>query len=208
MLAVAVCAVAVLALLAAERWGWQPGIWIFKPLAAAAFLELALSLGALDTTYGRQVLAGLALCAVGDVLLIPRGQSVWFLLGIGAFLLGHVAYAIAFSGLALDGWAAASAAAVIALLAWRVHAWLTPRIPADLALPVRLYMGVISVMVVVAVAASAAGAAWTVAGGAIAFALSDVSVARERFVHPGFVNSAWGLPLYFAAQLVIASTIA
>ena len=42
----------------------------------------------------------------------------------------------------------------------------------------------------------------------MAFALSDLSVARDRFVRPGFANAAWGLPLYFAAQLVIASSVA
>jgi uncharacterized membrane protein YhhN len=40
---------------------------------------------------------------------------------------------------------------------------------------------------------------------AVAFALS---VARDRFVVPGFVNRAWGLPLYYAAQLVLAATVA
>jgi hypothetical protein len=45
-----------------------------------------------------------------------------------------------------------------------------------------------------------------VAVGALAFAASDVSVARDRFVRPEFVNRAWGLPLYYAAQLLLATT--
>jgi hypothetical protein len=32
-------------------------------------------------------------------------------------------------------------------------------------------------------------------------------VARDRFVAPGFVNRAWGLPLYFGAQLLFAFAI-
>jgi uncharacterized membrane protein YhhN len=43
--------------------------------------------------------------------------------------------------------------------------------------------------------------------GALAFFLSDLSVARNRFVAPGFVNRLWGLPLYYAAQLLLASSI-
>ena len=39
---------------------------------------------------------------------------------------------------------------------------------------------------------------------AVAFYLSDVSVARDRFVAPGFGNRIWGLPLYYAAQLLFA----
>jgi hypothetical protein len=38
--------------------------------------------------------------------------------------------------------------------------------------------------------------------------LSDLSVARDRFVAPGFVNRAWGLPTYFAAQLLLAASVA
>jgi hypothetical protein len=32
-------------------------------------------------------------------------------------------------------------------------------------------------------------------------------VARDRFVEQAFVNGAWGLPLYFAAQIVLALSI-
>jgi hypothetical protein len=31
-------------------------------------------------------------------------------------------------------------------------------------------------------------------------------VARDRFVRHEFLNRAWGLPLYYAAQLLIATT--
>ena len=46
-----------------------------------------------------------------------------------------------------------------------------------------------------------------IAGGALAFYLSDLSVARDRFVRPAFVNRAWGLPLYYGAQFVLAATV-
>jgi hypothetical protein len=34
--------------------------------------------------------------------------------------------------------------------------------------------------------------------------LSDLSVARDRFVKPAFVNRLWGLPLYYASTVLIA----
>jgi hypothetical protein len=65
-------------------------------------------------------------------------------------------------------------------------------------------MIVIGVMVACAVGASAATRdAWP-AIGAIAFAASDLSVARDRFVKPSFVNVLWGLPVYYGAQIIIA----
>ena len=43
--------------------------------------------------------------------------------------------------------------------------------------------------------------------GAIGFYLSDLSVAQGRFVKQSFANRAWGLPLYFFSQLVLAGTV-
>jgi uncharacterized membrane protein YhhN len=71
--------------------------------------------------------------------------------------------------------------------------------------PVYAYMAVISVMLVTA-AGAAPSSLWTFVGAAMFYA-SDLAVARGRFVAPGLQNQAWGLPLYFAAQLVLASTV-
>jgi hypothetical protein len=42
----------------------------------------------------------------------------------------------------------------------------------------------------------------------VSFYLSDLSVARDRFVVTEFNNKLWGWPLYFGAQLVLAATVA
>ena len=61
-------------------------------------------------------------------------------------------------------------------------------------------------MVATAAAAVGAGGEGIILIGAIAFYLSDLSVARDRFVTPAFYNRLWGLPLYYAAQFVLAAT--
>jgi hypothetical protein len=38
--------------------------------------------------------------------------------------------------------------------------------------------------------------------------VSDLFVARDRFVQPGFVNRLLGLPLYYAAQAMLAISTA
>jgi uncharacterized membrane protein YhhN len=74
--------------------------------------------------------------------------------------------------------------------------------------PVLVYVAVISTMLVCAAGASAhVGNPWILVG-AIAFYVSDLAVARQRFVAQEFSNKLWGLPLYFGAQLVIAATVA
>jgi uncharacterized membrane protein YhhN len=204
--AILACAAAVCGLLYAEARQSQPGIWLTKPVASLAFLGVALSSGALDSMYGRWVLLGLVLCLAGDVLLIPRGRPAVFRAGVLAFLLGHVAYSAAFLGQprAVPGLAAGGAVLLGALLVvWR---WLAPTLPADMRGSVRAYLVVIGVMATLACGVTAAGGPAGIALGAIAFTASDVSVARDRFVRHQFLNRAWGLPLYYAAQVVLALT--
>jgi len=196
------------ALLVAERFGWRPGVWIAKPLASAGFVAAALAAGALDSGYGTWLLGGLLLAALGDVLLIPRGAHVAFLAGLVSFLLGHVAYAIAFAVRGLDISACLIAALAVlpaSLLALRS---IFPHVPVRLQRPVLAYLVVISGMLVCAFGTVGHEPRRAIALGAAAFYLSDLAVARERFVAKSFSNKLWGLPLYFGAQLLLASTVA
>ena len=38
------------------------------------------------------------------------------------------------------------------------------------------------------------------------FCLSDLAVTRDRFIARSFWNGAWGLPLYYGAQVLLATT--
>ena len=201
-----VCAVAVAGLLVAEQRGSRAGLWLTKPVASLAFLWVTLAAGALESTYGRWVLLGLALCLAGDLLLIPQERKAAFRAGVFAFLAGHVAFSVAFLGLPIDPSGLAVAAVVLTLALAAVLRWLSPSVTADMVLPVRAYMLVIGIMSALACGVTAAGGPWQVAVGALAFTASDVSVARDRFVRHEFLNRAWGLPLYYAAQLLIATT--
>jgi len=200
------CAVAVTGLLLAEHSGSRGALWFTKPVASAAFIWLGLESGALDSNYGRFVLAGLMLCMLGDVLLIPLGRQAIFRAGLFAFLLGHVAYIAAFLTRPLSPAGLVAGAAALAAFIWLVLRWLGRSVPPDMVMPVRAYMVVIGVMSALACAVTAAGGPWQAAVGALAFTASDVSVARDRFVRHEFLNRAWGLPLYYGAQLLIAAT--
>ena len=200
----AICA-CVAALLVAEYRALRLGVWLAKPAAALCFVAAALSFGALDSGYGRVVLAGLVFSFCGDVLLIPHGVPRVFQAGVAAFGLGHVAYLVAFGMRFESAGLAAICAAVTVLALSRVFPWLQPHLPQDMAIPVRVYMGILSAMLVAAAGASPSNPAILV--GAAMFYLSDLAVARDRFVSSGFANRVIGLPLYFAAQLVIASTV-
>lgn len=201
-------AVLVVLLIVAEALGSQPAKWATKPLASAGFVLAAIAAGAASTTWGRLVLAGLVLGWLGDVLLIQKGASRAFLAGLGSFLLGHLAYAIAFleRGVSLD-WLLVGLALMAgpALASW---AWLRGRVPADMSVPVRAYVSVISAMVACAIGTFGHQPNTLLLVGAIAFAISDLAVARERFVAPGLSNQLWGLPLYYGGQLLLAAATA
>lgn len=200
------CAVAVAGLLVAERRGSRAGLWLTKPVASLAFIWAGIEAGALDSAYGQLVLVGLVLCLLGDVLLIPRDRPAVFRGGVFAFLAGHVAYSAAFVTQPLDPFGLAAGAVLLAVVVGGTLRWLASSLPADMVWPVRVYMIVIGVMSTLACGVTAAGGPWAVAVGALAFTASDISVARDRFVRHEFLNRAWGLPLYYAAQLLIAAS--
>jgi uncharacterized membrane protein YhhN len=197
--------VAVAALLYSEANGHRVGVWIAKPLASTGFVCAALAAGALDTPYGKLVLLALILSWLGDVLLI---EAKTFLPGLVSFLLGHLAFAVAFAVRGIVPLVAVGTGALLLVPMGIALRWLAPHVPPKMKLPVQAYITVISTMVM-----CAAGAAWA-AGmpailiGAVAFYLSDLAVARQRFVAKSFTNKLWGLPLYYGAQLILAWTVA
>ena len=180
--------------------------WATKPLAALTFIAAAVARGSLETTYGQVLTFGLVLAAIGDVLLIPKSKRS-FLFGLVAFLFGHVAYGAAFVVRGIDVTALGVSAVVLAIVAVPILRWLWPHVPGPMRVPVASYVVVITTMVALAAATHVRAPELRILVGAIAFYLSDLAVARNRFVSEGFVNRAWGLPLYFGSQLVLASTV-
>lgn len=198
---------AVALLLHAEYRGSRSGIWTWKPIASTGFVATALAAGATSTSYGRWVLAALVLSWWGDVLLIPRARNV-FLLGIASFLLGHLAFAGGFLSRGVAPLAVVVTAAVLVLPARRVLRWLAPHVPDELRVAVRAYVAVICAMVACAVGTYVRAGGCELLVGALMFFVSDLAVARERFIDHGFVNKTWGLPLYYGGQLLLAASVA
>ena len=195
-------ATAVGALLLAELKSSRLGVWLIKPVASTLFVITALLAGSLASSYGRLILLGLLLSWLGDVFLISKRQ-LFFIVGLGSFLLAHVAFSGAFllqSLKVLPLTLAATATVVFAIIILR---WLWPHLSHSFRPAVVSYLAAISLMVVLASGTMAAAGPQLLIG-AVMFAVSDIFVARERFVSPSVVNRLWGLPLYYAAQLIFA----
>ncbi len=203
----ACCLVAVAGLLIAERRNKAPARAILKLGASTSFVLVAIVLGAPGSPYGRLLLAGLVLSWLGDALLLSR-RSALFLGGLGAFLLAHLCFASAFF-MAPFSVAAFGVALLLAVgLGATIARWLWPHLSARFKAPVGAYIVTIFVMAAAAAGFAAASAVWIALLGAVLFAASDISVARDRFVVKDFINKAWGWPVYFVAQLLLAWSVA
>lgn len=188
----------------AAGWkGSRSAAGIAKAVASTSFIVLAIANGAAATDYGRLVLSALAFSWIGDMLLLSR-QSPFLIAGIAAFFLAHVAYSAAFAMNDLDPAVFGLSLAATGALALLILIWLWKYLKRHYKIAVAVYLAAILVMVSLAIAANNL----LVAVAAIAFAASDLSVARDRFIERSVINKAWGLPLYYLAQLLFAVSAA
>jgi uncharacterized membrane protein YhhN len=153
---------------------------------------------------------GMILCLGGDVFLALVNPKM-FLYGLVSFLLGHLFYVAAFFYLARINQWTAFGLVVILIASGIVFLWLRPHL-GNMKNAVICYILVISAMAV---------GAWSVLGadhlllsgrilaftGAISFYLSDVFVARQRFLKSEFFNRLIGLPLYYGGQFMLAFSV-
>ena len=214
MIATVVCALACAVLVFAEWRGLAQLRIGSKLVASASFVVLgAIALGRCETAFAQWIFAGLVLGAIGDVALLGHGKRA-FLAGLVAFLLGHLAYVVGIAQLEPPGrWLGdAGLTAVLPIAIGIVVLVVLWQRLGSLRVPVIVYVGAIVAMVIGAMAAARGGTVpWPrciyLGGGATLFFASDLAVARDRFVGRSFANKAWGLPTYFAGQLLIAWSI-
>jgi uncharacterized membrane protein YhhN len=207
------CAFAVAVLVLGEYLDNDRIRFTAKPLASLAFVLVGV-FALMDNTsieeFEIATLIGLVLGALGDMALMSEHG---FLAGLGSFLLGHLAYVVAVGTyLPPRTWLAAAGpyAALPAIVGLAALAYLWPKL-GKLRVPVIFYVAVIIAMVISAIALVRSdildmhrNRRELFAAGAVLFFISDLSVARDKFVAPGFANRVWGLPVYYGAQVLIA----
>jgi len=198
-------AFAVLMHLLAEQRGMRTERAVTKVMASLGFILAALAVGAFNSLFGILLLTGLLFCFLGDIFLLGTDDKV-FSMGLAAFMIGHLAYITAFLVRGIDAVYFLAAAVVTAVAGVLVFRWLKPHIQQNLTAPVLAYTVIISLMAATAIGCTADGAPFRLLIGVIFFFLSDIVVARQRFIKAAFLNRVVSLPLYCAGQLLIAST--
>lgn len=183
---------------------------ITKSILSLLFVLTALLQPRPVPTYFYFLFMGLIFCLVGDVCLaLPQKKA--FMGGLVAFLVGHVLYIFSFSSLIPVSEWLSPGLFIIVIISALIFFWLRPHLKSML-IPVLLYIVVITVM---------AFGAWAVFGkssfqisgralilvGALCFYVSDIFVARHRFIKEEYQNRLLGLPLYYTGQFMLAFSV-
>ena len=189
-----------LALIGAERKiRWLE--LVFKPITTLLLLAVV---GVPQTTFARLIWAGILLSVVGDVALLGNTKRA-FLVGLGAFLLAHVAYVIAFLGAAV--WSPHVAiVAVVMTISSTILLRLTWKGAEGMHAATIAYAVVISAMVVSAWAmvGGPSSLALFAAIGSVLFYVSDSSLALNLFRKPIPHVAFLAIGVYWIGQLGIA----
>jgi uncharacterized membrane protein YhhN len=171
-------------------------------LLAIAFVAARLEALRAERGFGLKLLAALALCLAGDVLLMLEGL---FIPGLVSFLAAHLCYLALFrqgvpwfpSRRALAGTVAAAAGMAV---------FLFPSLGPVLKVAVPAYALVIALMAAQAIGRAAVvrdPASVAVAAGAVLFMASDTLLAINKFALPLPMAQFWVLGTYYAAQVLI-----
>ena len=185
-----------------QKWTWRAPL---KMIAAGAFIALGL-LGNHETLEQKLILMGLFFGFIGDAALLSQKKKP-FLFGIGAFLIGHALYAAAWLPYATLQTVTQIPSILFILLALGFTPYIVRFADGFMQKAVVAYILVISVMGVTATAASHVSGDPRYVIGAAMFALSDVSVALDRFTPIPRWHRWLGIPLYFVSQYILASTL-
>jgi uncharacterized membrane protein YhhN len=182
--------------------------FVFKPLATLCVIAWAALGRSDDALVKRWIVIGLAFSLAGDVALLWPVQG--FLVGLVAFLMGHVAYLVALTR-RVKFLASPPAFGAWAIVAASVLASLWAGVSPELRAPVIVYVCALSAMAAQATSVWLArrgrpdAARWRVVaiGGAL-FVLSDAILATDKFVGGISMPTLWNLSIYWLGQWFIA----
>jgi uncharacterized membrane protein YhhN len=190
----------------AEYRAARARVYLFKPLTVVLIIAIALRSPA--SVYKYMILAGLLFSLAGDIfLMLPRDR---FIAGLVSFLVAHLFYIAAFT---IDGarGGASLLYAFLLLVYGGVMLWLLFPHLGKMKVPVIVYMLVILLMVWQASnrwMKSEALSGLLAFAGACLFAVSDSALALNRFRRSFRSAQLLILSTYYAAQSLIALSVA
>jgi uncharacterized membrane protein YhhN len=200
--------IAAIAEIASQLVDWPMVHWAAKPLLLiflAAYYRQSVQ------SPNRFFFLALAFCWVGDVfLLFDHLNAIYFMAGLGSFLVAHLLFIFAyrqlrFAGAGLNGPQRARFSFPIILAGTGLVTVLYSRL-GDLRIPVMIYSLALTLMVLNSIFRSGRTSAksfWLVFFGAVFFMLSDSLLAINKFYQPIDYAGAWVITTYIMAVFFI-----
>lgn len=182
---------------------------VFKPMLMPALIGYFLSQkGNITEGPGQWIVLALFFSLAGDVLLMfQEKKSIFFLLGLSAFLLAHIFYILFFHKIRIKEQVKSNPWFLLIVIVYYAGLmyWILPYL-GDMKLPVRIYGIVISFMLMLAMhlffIKNKNAGKWMLAG-AILFVISDSVLALDKF----YQSFEWAgtviMSTYGLAQLFI-----
>ena len=183
--------------------------YVSKPMIVVLLIFYFLSqTNKINSGYKRWILAALFFSCAGDVLLLlQQNDSLFFLLGLSAFLSAHIFYIVFFQHVRvkekvpLNLWLLF----IVVIYYAALITFLSPHL-GDMKLPVRIYGIVISIMFMLAmhmlVIKNKIAGKWMMTG-ALLFVISDSVLAVNKFYHSFEIAGVVIMLTYGLAQLFI-----
>ncbi|PGZ94570.1 lysoplasmalogenase [Bacillus sp. AFS029533] len=175
---------------------------LFKVIPMVLIISYAFSQIPLQSTkYRSLILLGLIFCMIGD------GTLIWFVVGLSAFLIGHLFYAAGF----ISGWKF-SIYRVLSIIPIAIYAFflcsnlvgsLNESGQENLVIPVIAYSVAISMMVFTAIMT---GNKWAILG-SLLFIISDSILSWDLFVESVKYGHELIMITYYTAQFLISKSI-
>lgn len=182
---------------------------VFKPMLMPALIGYFLSQkGNITEGPGKWIVLALFFSLAGDVLLMfQEKKSIFFLLGLSAFLLAHIFYILFFHKIRIKEQVKSNPWFLLIVIVYYAGLmyWILPYL-GDMKLPVRIYGIVISFMLMLAMhlffIKNKNAGKWMLAG-AILFVISDSVLALNKFYHSFEWAGTVIMSTYGLAQLFI-----
>jgi uncharacterized membrane protein YhhN len=204
--------VVVFLLIRAEILKERRQIYILKPISTLMVIAIAL-LSFLEPAntpaYTAGILVGLLLSLGGDIALMFPDNRKAFTVGLGLFLMAHIAYTVVFLMVGRFSGADVLSAVLLLIAGVGFYTLIKPNL-GTMRIPVIVYIVVISVMVNRAVSVLAGDAFSRTQGlmvvmGAVLFYVSDIMLATSRFWKLWRYNRI-SLAFYYSGQILFALT--
>jgi len=172
-------------------------------VASTSFVLIALVASIkYKSKYGLSVVIALIFCWFGDFL-----GPYNFRASVVAFLLAHLGFIIAFWFHGIDKKKCLLVHVIFIFLSIEIVYWLLPFIPKGEQTFVIGYTVIITIMVILAAGTISRNVGILIFIAAVLFYISDIFVARWKFVNPSSINAFFCYPLYYTSCVFFALSI-